>query len=654
MGNPLRKSEVNMMTTIHQAVFGYSNGHHLISSSVSFNSKTLNTLETLSDLAGTTISENFDGYLTGFPITEENIYVISKTWFASEMPRPGCVWTHALFIPLEISDEQLRLIDFETIFHRPNTSAVGWESLYSKPIQINNFSNKSFISNKTILKYYYDLLSIIIENNKPVIITASDCTNYNYMFEEIIKNIGISFIKDISFSTGSFLLRMLGNFPFLFQVVPLNLSKSRLKSKFDIKIISENADKSFNYKTLYNKEDIISAFSFLSESCNLKIDKIKIKYILELYSSLKCNKYISIKEIIQNGIIIFDCNYPINAIIRLVFEQKLTTDQFDNQMLFEFCTLDAEFESLKASISIEMLNSSINCLFEKGNLTVFSLFKQLIDSNLNEFGEILIKSIASRADNDLMNYFINDNDSIPLKTILSLNYKLTLNDSIWRLSLDTQCDVIKIISENYFHEKSKDEVFGEKIITLIYSTSQYDLSSRLYYVFNKMAIKVFFKLINSKKDKTNIMHWCNICKYNSFYSIMCIKESDLNEATFIQIINVLDPYDDNLLNISTNVWMSFYKQFCQGNNNTSTNNVYAQFILPIILRSKVNFPTELIDFAFSTVHYILYHNEMEYQKWEKLSVLLPEIQLHNMWDKCKRLRKASKEKNITIDLKKCK
>jgi hypothetical protein len=37
-----------------------------------------------------------DSYLTGYPLKAASRYVLARTWLATEMKRPGCVWTHSL------------------------------------------------------------------------------------------------------------------------------------------------------------------------------------------------------------------------------------------------------------------------------------------------------------------------------------------------------------------------------------------------------------------------------------------------------------------------------------------------------------------------------------------------------------------------------
>lgn len=52
----------------------------------------------MSDVSGSGVASEGSSYLTGYPLLESGMYALARTWSAPEMPRPGCVWTHTLFI----------------------------------------------------------------------------------------------------------------------------------------------------------------------------------------------------------------------------------------------------------------------------------------------------------------------------------------------------------------------------------------------------------------------------------------------------------------------------------------------------------------------------------------------------------------------------
>src|SRR6266436_1552911 len=83
---------------LDQTLHGYENGHRLLASSLRLESRDERALLTMSDLSGPTAAESFLEYLTGYMLPGGSHYAIAKTWYASEMERPGCVWTHTLLI----------------------------------------------------------------------------------------------------------------------------------------------------------------------------------------------------------------------------------------------------------------------------------------------------------------------------------------------------------------------------------------------------------------------------------------------------------------------------------------------------------------------------------------------------------------------------
>ena len=77
------------------------------------------TMAVLSDLSGHGIVRRFDEYLTGYGLPEMGAYALAKTWYAPEMPRPGCVWTHTLLIPFGLLGNTQSLHKFIGLFKRP-------------------------------------------------------------------------------------------------------------------------------------------------------------------------------------------------------------------------------------------------------------------------------------------------------------------------------------------------------------------------------------------------------------------------------------------------------------------------------------------------------------------------------------------------------
>src|SRR5690349_13495632 len=84
---------------IDQTLHGYDDGHRLlVTSDRSLPAEAQRLMLLMSDLSGPQPVSGFDGYLTGYPLPGIPVYAFSRTWYAPEMKRPGCVWTHTLLL----------------------------------------------------------------------------------------------------------------------------------------------------------------------------------------------------------------------------------------------------------------------------------------------------------------------------------------------------------------------------------------------------------------------------------------------------------------------------------------------------------------------------------------------------------------------------
>lgn len=123
---------------IGQALFGYRDGHHLIASSMVLSPHQKVYLANLTDSSGPDASSQFPRSITGTSIPGWPVYVLFCTWPAPEMPRPGCVWSHVLFVRLEDLARIPNLGALTSLFLRPASPPVVSE--YEQPLTISNGS----------------------------------------------------------------------------------------------------------------------------------------------------------------------------------------------------------------------------------------------------------------------------------------------------------------------------------------------------------------------------------------------------------------------------------------------------------------------------------------------------------------------------------
>lgn len=189
---------------IHQLLFGYDNGHGLLAGSKSIESaRDIARLSMLTDWTSYQGASDDSSYISAFPLTESNQYAITKSWYAYEMSRPGCVWTHVLLIDIATVDPSFDFKDLYSLFRRP---IPGKYADYSVALEYEQVLKKS---QPFQLSSYTDEISVIfifdtLLKGTPFGIKIERNAFENQMFIlSIMQYLPIDVLKTLSFSSGS-------------------------------------------------------------------------------------------------------------------------------------------------------------------------------------------------------------------------------------------------------------------------------------------------------------------------------------------------------------------------------------------------------------------------------------------------------------------
>lgn len=209
---------------IEQTLHGYNMGHGLLASSLpNLAPEDQSLLFKLSDWTGFHVlnADEEDCYLTAYPLPGKKYYAIAKTWYADEMERAGCVWTHTLLLPI---DDISQDFDFRTIiglFRRPENNNF---SNYNLSIEIEDEEMKS--SDETSVFKNFDVLSILflytflISKNKGACLKIERSqSELQKLILSFLQYLPVEYLKDTSLCTGTDTPRKYGNELFSLQFV---------------------------------------------------------------------------------------------------------------------------------------------------------------------------------------------------------------------------------------------------------------------------------------------------------------------------------------------------------------------------------------------------------------------------------------------------
>ncbi len=214
-------------TSIHQAIHGYRDGHKLLSSSTYLGSDTARAMLVLSDMSGPSMQPGFDEYLTGYPLAGTDYFAFAKTWYAPEMQRPGCVWTHSLLIPraqvASVSVSRLMMS-----FRRPQADGV--DAAATAPIVIEDHIPTGRMSggfgDKTLAA---TMIGAVLGQPRPVIVVADMAAQFEAVFLRLWEELWPAERSRFSFCTGALMPRANAGVLLDLQAVPRAIPPSQFR-----------------------------------------------------------------------------------------------------------------------------------------------------------------------------------------------------------------------------------------------------------------------------------------------------------------------------------------------------------------------------------------------------------------------------------------
>ena len=191
---------------IEQFLHGYNNGHHLIAGSASLPLMDADRMSYLSDWSGYANPFNKDtSYITAYPLAESNSYVIAKSWYADEMSRPGCVWTHSLVVKMDGLGQKVNFYDLLKLFRRPEKEGEDFMS-YTKSIELdaeNDIGSRGWLDGIDGTRFMF-MTAMLLDRHKPAVyVVEKESEVYIELCMRLIQNMPYGILKELAICSGS-------------------------------------------------------------------------------------------------------------------------------------------------------------------------------------------------------------------------------------------------------------------------------------------------------------------------------------------------------------------------------------------------------------------------------------------------------------------
>jgi len=450
-------------TSIHQAVHGYQDGHRLLSSSTPLGSEPARVMLVLSDMSGPSMQPGFDEYVTGYPLAGTD-YFVAKTWYAPEMRRPGCVWTHSLLVPRAhvASMSAARLMGS---FRRPQVDGV--DVAATLPVVIDEeapvggtgdgFADKGLAAT---------MIGAVLGQPRPVIVVADTAAQFEAVFLRLWEELWPAERTRFSFCTGALMPRSNAGVLLDLQAVPRAVPPSQFRTSASAALVLDlrTPSKPEGWVDLVFDGAVRGDATFrswLEAAAGADAGRAVVPSLAPLFGAWHAPGS-SARSVLASVVDAKDLDPGARSrLIGMVFERANTESGTAGrrELLQDLC---GHRDTDLAPIAT-MLEDQTRRLFEESRTEGVALVLSLLGSELTEVGERVLRAAALLlVPNDVETF---GDTQVPfLSTIVGANPALAQSPILWQRAGSRAIEVLSQLSGANLDDKARGSVI-DAIIT---------------------------------------------------------------------------------------------------------------------------------------------------------------------------------------------
>lgn len=638
---------------VDQALHGYSDGHRLVAASLKLRADVERIMLTMSDMSGPSMVGGFRSYFTGYALKNTGMYALGKTWYAPEMDRPGCVWTHTLLFKTDFFARIQDLESLLSLFRRPSRNQ--WSSYRSK-FTVPLTTSTSFFPNEhrfPSLVAKQTLSALYSSPEKPVYIVAEESTEYERLVFVLWTQQWQSLRSSFYFCTGSLADRKINSKSLDLQIIPRRRLAQFRREVPDGVFVGEHgartselpswvtmiyADLSAPGGTEMRKflEEFgphlpgersafphLAKFHLLGEEVRRK--SVPLSKLIEAVSIYFPGK----QEAVGFKVALFGPERGIHSVLPCEEEENLLLG----------LSTTPHYSAFRASdLSISQRGKHlVNSEFEKATHLVY----QLVRSDLNPLGEQCLKGICNALTGknaiELSSY-----DSSLLQVLVKHNPNLATSAEVWRSLAAQQQEMFDIIADLELTEDVR-----KRVVTAILDAECNATAERVESRFGEESVKWILGWLDSSRPCAEIdEEWRRVLRRYPTAIVGWMNSAPVHQVSTLALVaGLLDPHSPPVTTLGAEVWLPLA---LKGPNELEKRMLVKSmtFLLALGFNNPGPRAPELVASAFQIVHDAAASGELSYEVWSLIKDQVPSLTWWREWDKCERMRRALVERFI--------
>jgi len=638
--------EVPLNTEIQQVVHGYADGHRLLAGSLELAPDVAHLVLRMSDLSGSNVVSGFENYLTVYPLSKVSAYAIAKTWYAPEMPRPGCVWTQTLILSNTLAGSLDSLADVIGIFSRPDIKK-GLDD-YKRSLQL---PTKIFKSKRSEAGPFPAEIGEIVEclygpEHRSLVLEAKNSEEWQKLMVTLWDFQWPALRTSFSFCTGSLSARNIDGQPLDVQVAPSQQAREVSRGPV-IKTSGQTYGTQLKYPKWVKliieelKHPLVSAFRnfllFVAEGEIHRSSLWRYAYIYQLLTQRKFES--SVRQLVESIAEFYPSSGESVKLKKLLFggnaPKEFGPHLGEKELLGALATTKGYQAYCGTDLQLQKRGKSIWKHDVEGSRL---LLGELFRSDLNPFGEKILRGLISGMEtSDAI--LLAESEPHLLSAALRINPKLAISSKLWQGSGRTQLALFDAIASA---EDQPSAEVTSGILQALLEANAYSVAERVLDRFTTEGVDLLLRWIGSDRQPFHEAWKFALSAYPQTILNWLDQNSVVSNRLLNFVSSILNACDPVVLRHGTTTWFRLIEgaRLNKGDSNVIE---FRSFLMSLSLGNPRPAADQLAGFAFESVHFALSNKALAYEVWQMLAQRLPDIGWNLWWDHCERLRRGTIE-----------
>lgn len=612
------------MIQLHQALFGYQDGHRLLASSLVLPPQAVRTLLPLTDPPD--LRQSAWGTFAAHPLLETNLYAVSRTWPAPEMARPGCVWTHTLLIPLNEFERLPNLIPLSSQLRRPDLS-IGIKE-YEHALLIAPESRET--KHELALGIVRSLIFGLYANSHRSVWYRTDQTENAWIAALSLWSQQWPGLRaQFKFCVGPSTPRLLGGELFDLQIAPGKKPRPDQISNGFL-LVDDTTQVDIGEPLELLQDDLIQSGYGLREflwahGTQTGAGRSAVERLAHLYLAHAQPHAVETHEVVSL-LATFPQPTELQDLKRgLLSGGRAWTHDMETQLFLALAAVSGQAFDIK-DLRIEQRIGQWGR--EASSSELEHLLRRTLSGKDNDLKIAMIRGLDLTAIEKLDDLLT----ALPERSITRLLHhdpSIALADALWRNRIETQVRLWRLLESGRLPED-----FHGRFIELSFTYSPEEVIEE---VTAKWKAKDWARLIDTaRRQHAKPSEPWNRILHNRLPDFLPSLADNVPALRFVA--SWLNPLNQSVVSVGSGPWLRLATALDREAQRPRDRD--AAFLFTLALKDTSRESVELIERSFPILHRVLSEDRVSEQAWQLLDRVLPKSRQGQEWDKCERLRSA--------------